>query len=190
MSEDKRSFFRRGAKKDDAVVDATVVQDEAVVENPTVAASASEAKEPTASIENSIAENVTKSPEPTPTEQPLVFTPRGMEKKSPPIEDKVQNLEDSKPAPKKDGWNNDMRSAPTDGSLVMVSETGEDRGVLAYWRISKYVDKANLRYVARGRWSDFNTKINVEFMPKYWKVYKAEEYYPLTKAPTKPEASK
>lgn len=81
-----------------------------------------------------------------------------------------------------EGWENDMESAPIDGSRVMISETGLDQGQLVYWRISKFVDKKNLRYIPRGRWTDFLTKIDITFVPKYWKPYNPEEYWPLQKA--------
>ena len=188
MSDDKRSFFRRGAKKDEQTVD-VILPDEAVVENPTPVQVAVSEKEPTQPEENSIAENAGSSQEPKPMSNEVpVFTPRGMEKKQSPVEDKIQNLMDSKAAPKIPGWNNLMSEAPTDGSRVMVSEDGLGIGVLVYWRISKFVDKTNLRYVPRGRWTDFTTRQDLEFVPRYWKAYNAEEYYPLTKPA--PEASK
>jgi hypothetical protein len=82
-------------------------------------------------------------------------------------------------APKVKGWNNDLSEAPTNGDRVMLSLTGQDQGVLAYWRVSKYVDRAKLRYVAKGRWTDFTNRLDVPFEPLYWKPYVAEEFWPL-----------
>lgn len=77
-----------------------------------------------------------------------------------------------------EGWRR-LKEAPVDGTRVMVSETGLDRGVLVYWRVSKYVDKTNLRYVPRGRWTDFTSLKDIEFAPKCWKPYDPEEFWPL-----------
>lgn len=96
-----------------------------------------------------------------------------------PIEEKIHQLVDAVPLPPIDGWGNDMLEAPIDGSRVMVSETGKDQGVLVYWRISRAIDRKNLRYVSRGRWTDFLSKIDISFAPKYWKPYDPEEYWPL-----------
>lgn len=96
-----------------------------------------------------------------------------------PTEEKIHQLSDAIPASPVNGWENDMFTAPVDGSRIMVSETGEDQGSLVYWRISKYVDKKNLRYVPRGRWTDFLSKVDITFSPKYWKLYNPEEYWPM-----------
>ena len=79
-----------------------------------------------------------------------------------------------------EGWHNDIHSAPIDGRRIMVSESGTDQGSLVYWRISRIVDKKNLRYIPKGRWTDFLTKKDITFTPNYWKPYNPEEYWPLT----------
>lgn len=104
---------------------------------------------------------------------------RSMDFKESPIEEKIQQLVDDRPAVPVRGWENDMQVAPIDGSRVMVSESAKDQGVLVYWRISKSVDRKNLRYVSNGRWTDFLSKVDIAFVPKYWKPYDPEEYWPL-----------
>lgn len=97
-----------------------------------------------------------------------------------PIEEKIHQLVDAMALPPVVGWENDMYMAPKDGRRIMVSSTAKDQGSLVYWRISKFVDKKNLRYVPKGRWTDFLTKNDITFVPKYWKSYNPEEYWPLT----------
>jgi hypothetical protein len=96
-----------------------------------------------------------------------------------PIEEKIRQLVDDAPIPDVEGWDNDMESAPIDGNRIMVSQTGKDQGALVYWRISRYVDKKTLRYIPKGRWTDFLTKVDIAFTPHYWKPYNPEEYWPL-----------
>ena len=83
--------------------------------------------------------------------------------------------------PPVEGWDNVIFNAPKDGTRVMVSKDGTGNGVLVYWRISKFVDKKNLKYVPRGRWTDFLTKVDIDFEPQYWKAYDPEQYWPLCK---------
>lgn len=103
-----------------------------------------------------------------------------MEIKESPIEEKIHQLVDDASIVVVSGWENNMRIAPTDGRRIMVSETAIGQGSLVYWRISKVVDKKNLRYIPKGRWTDFLTKKDIEFTPHYWKAYNPEEYWPLT----------
>lgn len=97
-----------------------------------------------------------------------------------PIEEKIHQLVEDASIPFVQGWENNMRVAPIDGRRIMVSETGLGQGALVYWRISKIVDKKNLRYIPKGRWTDFLSKKDIEFKPHYWKPYNPEEYWPLT----------
>lgn len=105
---------------------------------------------------------------------------RGLILKESPIEEKIHQLVDDASMTIVPGWENNMRIAPTDGRRIMVSETAIGQGSLVYWRISKVVDKKNLRYIPKGRWTDFLTKKDIEFIPVYWKAYNPEEYWPLT----------
>lgn len=98
-----------------------------------------------------------------------------------PIEQKIQQLVADAHAPEIPGWENNMHTAPTDGRRLMVSETGKDQGALVYWRVSKLVDKKNLRYIPKGRWTELLTRLDIAFVPKYWKPYNPEEYWPLTR---------
>lgn len=77
-----------------------------------------------------------------------------------------------------DGWSN-IESAPLNGARVMVSKTGQDRGVLVYWRVSTYVDKKALRYIPKGRWTDFLSRLDIDFEPNYWQAYDPEKYWPV-----------
>lgn len=133
------------------------VVDEAVVENPTQRLPE----------ESSIGEDV---------DAPIVGLSVSYES---PIEEKIHELVEHAANPVI-GWENNMRIAPTDGRRIMVSQTGVGQGSLVYWRISKVVDKKNLRYIPKGRWTDFLSKKDIEFTPSYWKAYNPEEYWPLT----------
>lgn len=95
-----------------------------------------------------------------------------------PVEEKIHQLVQQ--AQEVEGWHNDMYSAPTDGRRLMVSKTGKGQGSLVFWRVSRVVDKAKLRYIPKGRWTDFLTKKDIDFAPVYWKPYNPEEYWPLT----------
>lgn len=157
MAEEKRSFLGIGKKKVQEIVAV-----ESAVENPLpITLSVSE--------EPSIVE-IEESPTIQIQEIPSMESP---------VEEKIQALVEAKLAIPISGWNNDMKLAPIDGQRVMVSEDAKDRGALVYWRISKFVDKKNLRYIPKGRWTDFLSKIDITFVPKYWKPYIAEEYWPL-----------
>lgn len=103
-----------------------------------------------------------------------------MEIKESPVEEKIHQLVEQANIPIVDGWENNMRIAPTDGRRIMVSATGEGQGSLVYWRISRIIDKKNLRYIPKGRWTDFLSKKDIDFTPSYWKPYNPEEYWPLT----------
>jgi hypothetical protein len=166
MADDKRSFFRR-PKKD--------------AENPNLAIETAFVADPLP-VEEALPMDdepdspaLPEIPEFVPEPEPEVETQES------PIEQKVHEILNSQPAPEIAGWENNMLVAPTDGSRIMVSETGMGQGQLVYWRISKFVDKAKLRYVARGRWTDFLSKLDITYVPKYWKEYNPEEYWPLNK---------
>ena len=163
MADDERGFFKRGQKpKVEEVVVETAM--EAVEKYPSM--KAVNVEEP---LDLSVVD-VKASLEVTPIHDTHYESP---------VEEKIHALVEAANIPKVEGWENDMTKAPTDGSRVMISEDGVGKGVLVFWRISKFVDRKNLRYVAKGRWTDFLSKIDVTFVPKYWKLYNAEEYWPL-----------
>ena len=152
--------------------------DEVVAENPTaptVVADALTFTAPTTDIQSDSAwdaEQLGQTSDGAVTEELL------SKHEESPVEEKIHELVQL--AQEVEGWHNDIHSAPTDGRRLMVSKTGIDQGVLVFWRISKVVDRARLRYVPKGRWTDFLTKKDIEFTPVYWKPYNPEEYWPLT----------
>ena len=148
-----RSIFSTNPKKLDVTALAKEIKDEPV-ENPTVGAVAEEAPAPVATLTQSRA-------------------------KESPVELKIEPPVDKVKAPKRNGWNNDMDAAPHDGQRVVVSADGNDEGVMAYWRITRKVDRKNLRYVTYGKWTEQLTRTDVQFEPMYWKPYVAGEYWPV-----------
>ncbi len=113
-------------------------------------------------------------------EDDMSIAETAMEIKESPIEEKIHQLVEDASIPDAQGWESNMRIAPVDGRRIMVSQTGIGQGVLVYWRISKVVDRKKLRYIPKGRWTDFLSKKDIEFSPIYWKPYNPEEYWPLT----------
>lgn len=176
MADDKREFFKRGQKPKEAASQEIVDTVEAVAENFTHAQAAEkEVLTPEASsvsLENTQQDATSAHI----SGEAIHVEPQHNES---PVEEKIHALVEAANIPKVDGWEHDISKAPTDGSRVMISEDGAGKGVLVFWRISKFVDRKNLRYVAKGRWTDFLSKIDVTFVPKYWKLYNAEEYWPL-----------
>ncbi len=128
-------------------------------------------------VENFTPEELTDIAPALPVDAPIVESPADEES---PVEQKIHQLVEQAKIPSVEGWENNMYDAPVDGRRIMVSENGKDRGALVYWRISKFVDKASLRYVPKGRWTDFLSKKDITFVPNYWKPYNPEEYWPLT----------
>jgi hypothetical protein len=110
---------------------------------------------------------------------PPVDTPFPTKVDESPAEEKIKKLVEAERAPKRTGWNNDMSTAPTDGQRVVISRDANDEGVMAYWRVTRKVDRKNLRYVTYGKWTDQLTRMDVNFEPQYWKTYVASEYWPV-----------
>ncbi len=71
-------------------------------------------------------------------------------------------------------------TAPKDKRIV-VSESGEDQ-VAVYWRIRRVVDKKNLRYLTEGKWTEHLTRLDIDFIPRYWRPYVASDYIPVPRA--------
>lgn len=66
----------------------------------------------------------------------------------------------------KNGWKS-MDSAPHNGLPAIVSEFGDDEGIVAFWKRSRaFLAK---RWQESGYWCDNGTGLKVNFTPQYWK---------------------
>ena len=107
--------------------------------------------------------------------QKLGLTKKTGEDVESPVEQKIHDLVDAQPP---SGWGL-TENAPKDGNRIVLSDNGLDHGVAAYWRNTRKVDKAKLRYVPTGRWTDILTGAEINPVPRFFKPYSAEEYFPL-----------
>lgn len=61
----------------------------------------------------------------------------------------------------------DISIAPQDGTNIVVMESKDAVGVMAYWRWTRI--RSGGKWTARGRWSETLTHMPIAFTAKYWK---------------------
>lgn len=70
------------------------------------------------------------------------------------------------------GWNSIdteiiLKQPPRNGMPVRLSETPNGEGILAFWKRTRAFN--GKRYAETGKWTCFQTGMNLSFEPKYWK---------------------
>lgn len=122
---------------------------EAIVENPIV---------PLAEIESVSQEDM-----------PIVAD--ATEIKESPIEEKIHQLVDNTSL---NGWHPIdtkivLEMPPRNGMGVKLAENSNDKGILALWKKTRKFANATHRWQESGKWIDFHSGMDINFIPKYWK---------------------
>lgn len=143
---------------------------EAVVENPTLAPYAdivltSETISPTL---------VASSIESTPSAENVDTITNSSQPKESPIEQKIHELVD---AASLNGWHvlpteiapHPSLLPPRNGMPVRLSETTDGEGILVFWKKTRKYANTTHRWEHSGKWCDFQTGLDINFIPKYWR---------------------
>lgn len=88
-------------------------------------------------------------------------------------EEKAETLQENPKKPQYDY--EDINSAPRNGSLIMVSATGEDAGEAVLWRKTKAFANATHRWEETGFFISNRSGQQVSFIPKYWRARRMYE---------------
>jgi hypothetical protein len=63
----------------------------------------------------------------------------------------------------------DINSAPRNGTLIVVSETGMDKGEIVFWKRTRAFANATHRWEETGFFVSNITNLPILFKPKYWR---------------------
>lgn len=63
----------------------------------------------------------------------------------------------------------DIKSAPRNGALIIISETGGDKGEIAFWKKTRAFANATHRWEETGFFVSNITNMRVSFTPNYWR---------------------
>lgn len=92
-----------------------------------------------------------------------------------PVEDEVETLIENVPTlsePEKVNLYdyNDISTAPRNGTLIIVSETGEDKGDIVFWKKTRAFANATHRWEETGFFAGNISNLPISFVPKYWRT--------------------
>lgn len=94
---------------------------------------------------------------------------QGENYQSSPIEEKIQNLvEENRLGCPPHPWS-DIETSARNGMPIYISETGEDEGVLSYWKKTRTFSNPIKRWVEQGKWVDFMSGQDIKFHPNFWR---------------------
>lgn len=62
-----------------------------------------------------------------------------------------------------------INSAPRNGSLIVVSKNGDDKGEIVFWKRTRAMSNATHRWEETGFFVNNLTGMGLSFVPKYWR---------------------
>lgn len=91
--------------------------------------------------------------------------------KESPVEEKIHELMD---AASLNGWESIdtkivIKMPPRNGMPIRLSENPDEHGVLAMWKKTRKFANTTHRWMESGKWVDFQSGMDISFIPKYWK---------------------
>jgi hypothetical protein len=64
----------------------------------------------------------------------------------------------------------EINSAPRNGTLIIVSENGTDKGEIAFWKKTRAFANATHRWEETGFFVSNITNLPLSFKPKFWRI--------------------
>lgn len=68
-----------------------------------------------------------------------------------------------------------IKTAPRNGSLIVVSETGIDKGEIAFWKKTRAFVNATHRWEETGFFASNMSNLRLSFTPKFWRIKEVNE---------------